>query len=211
MAGVSPQLREGRTVVNGGSDWLVDSESTIARPELFGHKFARQAEMARAGFAVPRLACVPATAFDRVVGPEVTAALAVERPAPDRGQELRRRVREGGGPPDLGREVAARFDEIAGPDGLVAVRACVVPRPGDHESGEDSAADPFAGLSDSFLYVRRAELADQVAACWASAFNPEQVLYRTHRGMDPFAARVAVGVQRMVMGVRSFVAFSRNP
>lgn len=194
-----------------GTDWLVDSELTIANPELFGHKFTRQATLARAGFRIPRLACVPATAFDQVVGPEVAASLAVEMEASDRAQALRRRIQETGVPEELRRTLDERFDEIAGPDGLVAVRACVVPRPGDVESGEDSAADPFAGLSDSFLYVRRAELADRVAACWASAFNPEAVLYRGHRGMDPFAARVAVGVQRMVMGVRSFVAFTRNP
>ncbi|MEO6504329.1 MAG: PEP/pyruvate-binding domain-containing protein [Jatrophihabitantaceae bacterium] len=197
--------------MNPVSEWLVESESTIAKPELFGHKFTRQAALTQAGFRVPPLACVPATVFDSVVGPEVRASLATPLEASDRAQALRQRVRELGVPPGLRATLESCFDEIAGPDGLVAVRACVVPGPGDAESGEDSAADPFAGLSDSFLYVRRAELADRVAACWASAFNPEAVLYRAHRGMDPFATRVAVGVQRMVMGVRSFVAFTRNP
>ncbi len=197
--------------MNPASEWLVESESTIANPELFGHKFTRQASLDQAGFPIPRLACVPATVFDYAVGPEVRACLAVQSEASDRAQALRRRVRQLSVPPALLAELDSRFDEIAGPDGLVAVRACVVPKLGDSESGEDSAADPFAGLSDSFLYVGRADLADRVAACWASAFNPEAVLYRAHRGMDPFATRVAVGVQRMVMGVRSFVAFTRNP
>jgi pyruvate,water dikinase len=198
-------------LVNPVSEWLVESESTIANPELFGHKFTRQASLEQAGFPIPRLACVPATVFDYAVGPEVRASMATPLEASDRAQALRRRVRELGVPPALRAKLDSCFDEIAGPDGLVAVRACVVPNVGNSESGEDSAADPFAGLSDSFLYVRRAELADRVAACWASAFNPEAVLYRAHRGMDPFATRVAVGVQRMVMGVRSFVAFTRNP
>lgn len=196
---------------HNGSDWLVDGASRIADPELFGHKFARQASLATAGFAIPRLACVPATVFDQLVGPVVAGSSAGQLDAADRAQQLRRRVRELGVPGQLRRALDGRFAEIAGPTGLVAVRACVVPRPGDQDSGEDSADDPFAGLSDSFLYVARAEVADRVAACWASAFNPEAVLYRTHRGLDPFAARVAVGVQRMVMGVRSFVAFTRNP
>lgn len=170
--------------------------------------------MARAGFAIPRLGCVPATAFDRVVGPEVATSLGVDLDASDRAQALRRQVRRVGVPSQLRRVLRERFDAIAGPDGLVAVRACVVPSAGGHlaeDLAEDSAADPFAGLSDSFLYVRRDDVADRVADCWASAFNPEAVLYRTHRGMDPFAARVAVGVQRMVLGVRSFVAFTRDP
>lgn len=192
-------------------NWLVESGPAITSAELVGHKFARQAMLAKAGFSIPRLACVPAAVFDHVVGPEVAASLASQMEAPDRARALRRRVRELGVPEELRRTLETRFDEIAGPGGLVAVRACVVPPPDDHESGEDSAADPFAGLSDSFLYVGRAELAGRVAACWASAFNPEAVLYRTHRGIDPFTVRVAVGVQRMVMGVRSFVAFTRNP
>jgi phosphohistidine swiveling domain-containing protein len=196
---------------NNGSGWLVESESEIAQPELFGHKFARQAALAQAGFTIPRLACIPATVYDGVVGPQVKASMAVEMDTAERAEVLRELIKERGVPRALRRVLNARFADIAGPDGLLAVRACVVPKPGDVDSGEDSADDPFAGLSDSFLYVGRAELADRVAACWASAFSPEGVLYRTHRGIDPFATRVAVGVQRMVMGVRSFVAFSRNP
>lgn len=192
-----------------GLSWVVDGALTIDDTALFGFKFTRQAALARAGFSVPPLVCVPATVFDHVVGPEVAASLDTEMAPADRADALRRRVRTLDVPAELRRALDDRFDEIAGPDGLVAVRACVVSRPG--EAGEDSATDPFAGLSDSFLYVRRAELPARIAACWASAFNPEAVLYRRHRGMDPFAARVAVGIQRMVMGVRSFVAFTRNP
>lgn len=194
-----------------GSGWLIDSEPMIGDPELVGHKFARQISLARAGFPIPRLMCVPTPVFDRVVGPELSTSVPADLDVSDRAQALRRRIQDMGVPEELRRTLEHRFDEIAGPDLLVAVRACVVPWPGDHESGEDSATDPFAGLSDSFLYVRRTELADRVAACWASAFNPEAVLYREHRGINPFAVRVAVGVQRMVLGVRSFVVFTRNP
>jgi pyruvate,water dikinase len=167
--------------------------------------------MARGGFAIPALACVPATVFDLAVGPVVEGARAGAGATADLARALRDEVRGAGVPQELRRELDERFEEIAGPDGLVAVRACVVPGPGTGGLAEDSAADPFAGLSDSFLYVRREEVPERVAACWASAFNAEAVLYREHRGMDPLAARVAVGVQRMVMGVRSFVAFTRDP
>ncbi|KXK58185.1 hypothetical protein AWW66_31215, partial [Micromonospora rosaria] len=109
--------------------------------------------------------------------------------------------------------LAAELDEavaaLAGPGDLLAVRACVV---ADADGvGEDGATDAFAGLTESFLYVPAADVARRVAACWASGFSPESVLYRARRGLAPAATRVAVGVQRMVPGVRSFVAFSRDP
>ncbi|MEU0562603.1 PEP/pyruvate-binding domain-containing protein [Dactylosporangium sp. NPDC006015] len=193
-------------------DWLAEDAATLADPALCGNKFARQAELAAAGFTIPPLLCVPAPVFDAVVGPVLAAAgeaAGTGGATVDRARELRETVRRAGVPDTLRRLLDERFDTIAGPGGLVAVRACVVPAAGG--VGEDSAADPFAGLSDSFLYVRRADVADRVADCWASAFNPEAVLYRLHKGMDPLAARVAVGVQRMVLGERSFVAFTRDP
>lgn len=191
-------------------DWLVEDATTLTQPRLCGNKFARQAQMSAAGFTIPRLICVPVTVFDHVVGPqERTAGTADE--ALDLAQRLRAQVRASGAPDALRHLIDARFDDVAGPDGLVAVRACVVPTGEDGTTGEDSESDPFAGLSDSFLYVRRADVTDRIVDCWASAYNAEAVLYRMHRGLDPFASRVAVGVQRMVLGVRSFVAFTRDP
>src|SRR5262249_9459275 len=86
---------------------------------------------------------------------------------------------------------------------------CVVPAA--DEPGEDSADDPFAGMSDSFLYVPRDRVLDRIRQCWASAYTARGVRYRAWRGLDPTRTRVAVGVQRMVPGTRSFVAFSRDP
>lgn len=183
-------------------------------PAAAGHKFSRLAELRAAGFAVPDLFAVPAAAFDRSIAP-VLAALHAPPNAADaqavrhwsgqaRAAVLRVAVDE-----YLARAARSAFDEVIGPDGLAAVRACVVP--GRGQQGEDGAADPFAGLSDSFLYVPRADLLRRIVECWASAYNPEGVLYRLRRGADPGAARVAVGVQQMVLGASSFVAFTRDP
>ena len=65
----------------------------------------------------------------------------------------------------------------------VAVRACVVGR--DGQLGEDDAADPFAGLTDSYLYVGAGALIDRISACAASVFSVKSVLYRARRGIDP--------------------------
>ncbi|MFI1359881.1 PEP/pyruvate-binding domain-containing protein [Streptomyces sp. NPDC020898] len=203
-----------------GTDWLIGSGAGLVDPLQVGHKFARQAVLGLEGFPIPPFACVPAAVFDRVVRPELPTP--PDSTSPDWGTSSASAVAERARalqsvvhglevPQELREALDRRFDELAGPGGLVAVRACVVPRPGDQELGEDSAQDPFAGLSDSFLYVGREGLADRILSCWASAFNPEAALYRARQGLDPFSARVAVGVQRMVMGVRSFVAFTRDP
>lgn len=177
-------------------------------PTLVGHKFARLEQLRRAGFPVPGLFCLTADEFDRALDairaqlphaadPETWCAAAADALAHTLPSH------------DLAARLLADFDELIGNDGLAAVRACVVP--GRDGVGEDTEADPFAGMSDSFLYVPRAELLSSVARCWASAFRPQAVRYRIAKGIDPTTARVAVGIQRMVPGTRSFVAFTRDP
>ncbi|WP_346048313.1 PEP/pyruvate-binding domain-containing protein, partial [Actinomadura chokoriensis] len=173
-----------------------------------GHKFARLEALRAAGLPVPDLFCLPAGEFDRALGalplPPPSAAPAADWCA-SAASALAKAVPGG----DLAAGLLDAFDDRIGPGGTAAVRACVVP--GRDGGGEDSADDPFAGMSDSFLYVRRDGLLEAVARCWASAFKPGAVRYRVHKGLDPTAARVAVGVQRMVPGTRSFVAFTRDP
>lgn len=185
-------------------------------PGVVGHKFARQAMLADDSFPVPAFFCVPATAFDLAVADAddigdvldddaMVAALAARRAA----------ILREGVPKAFALAIEAAFDRLIGAEGLAAVRACVVPAPacdaGEPEVAEDGADDPFAGLSDSFLYVRRADVVHRVAECWASAYHPHAVRYRLRRGVAPDAVRVAVGVQRMIDGRRSFVAFTRDP
>jgi pyruvate,water dikinase len=188
----------------------------LTDPCVVGHKFARQETLRHAGFPVPGFFCVPAAVFDTVAGG------VLERfPAPPGGQEelvdwalkVRDAIRESVLPDALTAALTAAFDDLVGAAGHAAVRACVVATTSDdgEDDGEDSAGDPMAGLSDSYLYVTRADLAGRVAWCLASAFNPEAVLYRARKGLDPAAARVAVGVQQMIFGARSFVAFTCDP
>ncbi|MFJ9518096.1 PEP/pyruvate-binding domain-containing protein [Kitasatospora sp. NPDC101801] len=190
---------------------LVLNGAALGDPATVGHKFARQHVMSRAGLPVPGFFCVSAAAFP---APEQTAAAfpgagAAPEELVDWAAAARERIRVGGVPPELAEQLISGFDELAGSDGLVAVRACVAAAADG--TGEDGAGDPFAGLSDSFLYVGRDAVLARLVDCWASAYNPEAVLYRVRRGVDPTAVRVAVGVQRMVPGVRSFVVFTRDP
>ncbi len=194
---------------------LLSEPSDLLDPARVGYKFSRQAHMRQAGFPVPPFCCVPAEAFDAALAALHPGGVARGPDGRDREALLRwaagtrRRLAESPLGASLTEALHRAFDRLSGADGYVAVRACVVT--GADGVGEDSLQDPFAGLSDSFLYVSRAVLARRVAQCWASAFNEEALLYRLERGLPPLAARVAVGVQTMVCGSRSFVAFSVDP
>lgn len=195
---------------------LLSEPQDLLDPARVGFKFSRQAQMRRDGFPVPAFCCVPAEAFDAALAALQRDGQVPPTPAGRDREGLRRWAAQARDAlagstlaPDLATALLGAFERLAGAEGYVAVRACVVT--GADGVGEDSAKDPFAGLSDSFLYVGREALLRRVAQCWASAFNDEALLYRLERGLSPFSARVAVGVQTMVCGSRSFVAFSVDP
>jgi len=90
------------------------------------------------------------------------------------------------------------------PDGwVVAVRSSA--------RDEDGAAASFAGQFDSFLAVRPAEVAAQVAAVWSSGFSPGVRAYRAQHGLDDDRSAPAVIIQRMVRADASGVAFGADP
>ncbi|QWP77576.1 hypothetical protein J5226_03975 [Lysobacter sp. K5869] len=176
-----------------------------------GHKFARQQRMIEAGLRVPDFFCLPASAFDHALSLARIGLDANEADAEAQCAALAAALRAQPLPDHWQERLLAEFDARFGADALVAVRACVVAADGREDQGEDSAQDPFAGMSDSFLEVGRARLCERVAACWASAYTERAVRYRVWRGLDPRGARVAVGVQAMVRARRAFVAFTRDP
>lgn len=183
-------------------------------PERVGWKFARLKTLHDAGVTVPRFFCLPDSVFRSAVAPvadEVTALLrtvdfddwSAVTAASGRIAEVMHGVDV---PIDA---VLAAFDATFSVDALVSVRSSVVAS--DMSQAEDSADNPFAGMSDSFLYVRRDGLRDAIVACWASAFSAEGLLYRHRLGMTLDGLGVAVGVQDMVFGERSLVLFTCDP
>ncbi|GII04649.1 PEP/pyruvate-binding domain-containing protein [Planobispora takensis] len=191
-------------LIRSGDARLTDATVT-------GHKFARQELLRRAGFRVPEFFCVPVAAFDAV-------ARDLLPPAPDPGGEAElaawaadaaTRLSSAVPPGPLAAELHEAATALAGEHGLLAVRACVV---ADADGvGEDGVSDAFAGMTESYLYVRPEDVSRRVVQCWASGFTPQSILYRVRRGLSVGSVRLAVGVQVMVPGVRSFVAFSRDP
>ncbi|MES1241772.1 MAG: PEP/pyruvate-binding domain-containing protein [Acidobacteriota bacterium] len=91
------------------------------------------------------------------------------------------------------------------PDGaFVAVRSSAV--------GEDAAGESFAGLHDSFLYVRGWDrLFDAIRRVWASAYNERALAYRRAKGIPEDSISMAVVVQQMVDARSAGVLFTANP
>ena len=180
------------------------------RADEVGNKFAALSTMSQAGLPVPELFCLPAQHYRDVAEPlRERIALALAAADFDQMQTVSaaaERIRELFATVPLPDEelILTQFDHVFGSQALVAVRACVV-------DAEDSASDAYAGMSDSFLYVGRDRLIDRIRACWASGFNAESLLYRQVQGMGLDDVAVAVGVQRMAFGERSFVLFTRDP
>jgi phosphohistidine swiveling domain-containing protein len=105
--------------------------------------------------------------------------------------------------PAVGAEIETALARLC-PDGwVVAVRSSA--------RDEDGAAASFAGQLDSFLAVRPAEVADQVAAVWRSGFSAGVRAYRAQHGLDHEPDAPAVIVQRMVRADASGVAFGADP
>ncbi len=122
----------------------------------------------------------------------------------DASAEIRQWALEVPLPEELTREIERAHAAEFPLDALVAVRSSAV--------GEDAAGESFAGLHDSFLFVRgRAELLDEIRGVWASAYNERALAYRQERGLPLVDIGVAVIVQEMVHARSSGVMFTANP
>lgn len=181
-----------------------------------GGKGASLGELSRAGIAVPPGFVITTDAWDafmRAADPagELRGRIQALDPA-DHGAlmatcaAMRAQLAGCALPAALQAPFAAAYFSLAGQGGAVpvAVRSSA--------TAEDSAEASFAGLQDTYLWVRGAEAVTRaVRNCWASWFNDESVSYRRERGLDEQGLGMAVVVQRMVDPICSGVMFSRSP
>lgn len=176
-----------------------------------GGKSANLMRLKEAGFDVPAYLTVSAQAFRDVMRAsgmaEQVSDLGRDRDEAailDAAETLRTAVRQCELPSSLIAELSTSYASLFDPDAYVAVRSSAL--------DEDSAEKSFAGMHDSFLFVRgETALLDAVRAVWASAFNARAMAYRMD-GNDPLHdIAVAVVVQRMIAADRSGVAFTVNP
>ncbi len=105
----------------------------------------------------------------------------------------------------------ALCDDLGGDPGHRAVQDVPV-AVRSSATGEDSAAASFAGLQDTYLWVRGAgAVLSRVRDCWASLYNAESVGYRRRMGIPEDALAMGVVVQRMVRPRSAGVMFTRSP
>ncbi|HWN25771.1 MAG TPA: PEP/pyruvate-binding domain-containing protein [Actinomycetospora sp.] len=179
-----------------------------------GGKGAGLGELRRAGIRVPDGFVVTTAAFGATVAAlDLGARVAALDPADGAAitaacAELRATVEAAPLPPEVADAVVTGYDRLAaacGTDDLpVAVRSSA--------TSEDSAADSFAGLQDTYLWVRGADrVLDAVRRCWASLYSVESVTYRRRRGIPETDLAMAVVVQQMVDARSSGVMFTRSP
>lgn len=187
---------------------------------VVGGKGASLGELGRAGLPVPPGFVITVAAFQRQLraadpGGALTAELAALSAADtlaveQAGAAIRARIAAAPLPDDLAAAVTAEYaalradQEPASQEVAVAVRSSAV--------AEDTADASFAGLQDTYLWVRGAgAVLDHVRRCWASLYNTEAVTYRLHRRVAAEDAAMAVVVQRMVDPRSAGVMFTCSP
>ncbi|MBO0831796.1 MAG: PEP/pyruvate-binding domain-containing protein [Actinobacteria bacterium] len=178
-----------------------------------GGKGASLGELHRAGLPVPPGFIVTVRAFGdamRIADPDGTAGTELARlPAADptaierAAAAVRARITAAPLRTDIAAEITAAYKSL-GSDVPVAVRSSAI--------GEDAAEASFAGLQDTYLWIRGASaVLDHVRKCWASLYNTEAVSYRLRQGMPEGDVAMAVVVQRMVDPRSAGVMFTCSP
>jgi pyruvate, water dikinase len=179
---------------------------------IAGGKGASLGELLRTGLPVPPGFVITVPAFERAIavadsGGSIGAkigALSANDPAAIGGATaaIRGQIIATPMPADVATAVTTAYEALGG-DAPVAVRSSAV--------GEDAAEASFAGLQDTYLWVRGVDaVLDRVRRCWASLYNTEAVSYRLRQRM-PEQVAMAVVVQRMVDPRSAGVMFTCSP
>lgn len=180
-----------------------------------GGKAASLGELTAAHVPVPEGFVVTTDAFERAIAtldPDLVLRREVEGLASDDAAAvdhvaapLRDRVTRAELPNVVRDAIADGYTALdPGGDPAVAVRSSA--------TSEDSADASFAGLQDTYLWVRgTAEVLTHVRRCWASLYSVESITYRRRLGLPEAGLAMAVAVQRMVDARVSGVMFTCSP
>jgi pyruvate,water dikinase len=183
-----------------------------------GGKGASLGELTAAGIRVPPGCVVTTGAFERFLAAidpdhsirsEASKLSAGDADAISHfGESARLRMEREPLPDDLRQSIAEHYNglhaEASGSDEPVAIRSSA--------TSEDSEQASFAGLQDTYLWVRGADsVIEHVRKCWASLYSVESLTYRRRLNLPEEGLAMAVVIQRMVDSRCSGVMFTRSP
>jgi pyruvate,water dikinase len=181
-----------------------------------GGKGASLGELTRAGIRVPVGFVVTTAAFHQFlmgIGEQDNIRAAIESLASENlsaiqntGAAIRGRIERSALPGVISRAIADAYRRLSdGADNApVAIRSSA--------TSEDSAEASFAGLQDTYLWVRgEADVMERVRSCWISLYSDESISYRRRLKLPELGLGMGVVVQRMVDSLCSGVMFTRSP
>jgi len=173
-----------------------------------GGKAANLARLEHLGLPVPPWYAITTEAFhcalDSRLREGILARIAGADDLRAASSEIRSWIATVAFPRGLEDDIAAAHAARIGEDAYVAVRSSA--------AGEDAAGESFAGLHDSFLFIRgREQLLESIRKVWASAWNERALAYRRAKDIPLDTIAVAVVVQRMIEARTSGVLFTANP
>lgn len=186
-------------------------------PQMAGGKFEKQKKMIENGLPVPPFFCLTSKYYEEsyqkikqkvkkvLDNIEFSDAESIRRAS----GEIREIYFSLQFTADQENEILSVFDSLYRKNTFVSVRSSMIGH--QIEESEDSIDNPFAGISESFLYVKREQIVDSIKKCWASGYSQEAILYRHSQKMNLTGFAVAVGIQEMVFGIKSFVMFTCDP
>ena len=187
------------------------------RPHV-GGKGASLGELQRAGIAVPAGFVVRTEAFeDFIASLERSAPVRADIEALEpgdlaaitaRSKSLRSLIERTPFPDALRAQLLAAHERLLA--SVPAASAAVAVR--SSATTEDASDASFAGLQDTYLWIKTAEqLQDAVRRCWSSLYSVESISYRRKLGFPESGVAMAVVIQLMVDARTAGVMFTRSP
>jgi len=198
------------------TDWIKTYKGNISEAEV-GGKFEKQVVMAREGLPVPGFFCLTIKVFEVfrknlkndihnvIKGIDWESDQSIRKGSAD----IHSIISKIEFPKAFEDHIFKTYDSLFDVDDLVSVRSSMVAE--EKKFSEDSKDHAFAGMSESFLYVKRESLIERIKDCFASGYSHQVLIYRHSHNIDYLDFSVAVGVQKMIFGEKSFVMFTCDP
>lgn len=183
--------------------------------EKIGGKALNLSKLSSVGYNIPMAFIVSVDAYDFFIKEELESEISAILDSIDYNKEnsiyigsklIKNLIKSKEIPVNLLNKIQDQIKNL--PEGYYAVRSSAL--------AEDLEDASFAGQLDSFLYVSKDDILENIIECWASYWNDHAIKYRHdssigHLDTEVEAAGIAVLVQKMVNADVSGVTFTADP